>query len=71
MKAGVPEKTATLMVGWSSREMLDRYNVVAEEELREAASNINRASRAEVRSSTRHPNRRPSAEHEDSPPVNH
>lgn len=37
VKDGVPEKTAMLMVGWSSREMLDRYNIVAEEDLRHAA----------------------------------
>jgi integrase len=40
IRAGVPEKVAMQMVGWRSRKMLDRYHIVSEGDLREAAKKL-------------------------------
>jgi hypothetical protein len=36
----VPEKVAMAMVGWKSRQMLDRYNVVSTSDLHDAARRL-------------------------------
>lgn len=43
VRHGVPEKIAMAMVGWKSRQMLDRYNVVTTSDLHEAARRLDRA----------------------------
>ncbi len=43
MRSGVPEKVAMAMVGWKSRQMLDRYNIVSTADLREAARKLDAA----------------------------
>ena len=43
VRSGVPEKVAMAMVGWKSRQMLDRYNIVSTADLREAARKLDAA----------------------------
>jgi hypothetical protein len=40
VRRGVPEKVAMAFVGWKSRQMLDRYNVVSTSDLHEAARRL-------------------------------
>jgi integrase len=44
VRHGVSEKIAMAMVGWKSRQMLDRYNVVSTEDLHEAARRLDQLS---------------------------
>jgi integrase len=47
VRAGVPERVAMQMVGWKSRQMLDRYHNVNAADLLDAARRLD-ASRAAV-----------------------
>jgi integrase len=40
VRAGVPERVAMQMVGWKSRQMLDRYHIVSTADLIEAAKKL-------------------------------
>jgi len=40
VRSGVPERVAMQMVGWKSRQMLDRYNIVSHADLHEAAKRL-------------------------------
>ena len=40
VRAGVPERVAMQMVGWKSRQMLDRYHIVSAAELIDAARKL-------------------------------
>ena len=40
LRAGVPERVAMQLVGWKSRQMLDRYHIVSAGDLIEAASKL-------------------------------
>jgi integrase len=40
VRAGVPERVAMQLVGWQSRQMLDRYHIVSHADLREAARKL-------------------------------
>ena len=44
LRAGVPERVAMQLVGWRSRQMLDRYHIVNTADLREAARRLDAAS---------------------------
>jgi len=48
VRAGVPERVAMQMVGWKSRQMLDRYHIVNTADLFDAARKID-AAHASVR----------------------
>ena len=43
VRAGVPERVAMQMVGWKSRQMLDRYHIVSPADLIEAARKLDAA----------------------------
>jgi len=43
VRAGVPERVAMQMVGWKSRQMLDRYHIVSAADLIEAAKKLDAA----------------------------
>jgi integrase len=43
VRAGVPERVAMQMVGWKSRQMLDRYHIVSTADLIEAARKLDAA----------------------------
>ncbi len=43
VRAGVPERVAMEMVGWKSRQMLDRYHIVSAADLIEAAKKLDAA----------------------------
>jgi integrase len=43
LRAGVPERVAMQLVGWRSRQMLDRYHIVNAADLREAARRLDAA----------------------------
>jgi integrase len=43
LRAGVPERVAMQLVGWRSRQMLDRYHIVNTADLREAACRLDAA----------------------------
>jgi integrase len=43
LRAGVPERVAMQLVGWRSRQMLDRYHIVNTADLREAARRLDAA----------------------------
>ena len=43
LRAGVPERVAMQMVGWRSRQMLDRYHIVSAADLVEAARKLDAA----------------------------
>ena len=43
VRAGVPERVAMQMVGWKSRQMLDRYHIVSAGDLIEAARKLDAA----------------------------
>ncbi len=43
VRAGVPERVAMQMVGWRSRQMLDRYHIVSAADLIEAARKLDAA----------------------------
>ena len=43
IRAGVPERVAMQMVGWKSRQMLDRYHIVSPGDLAEAAKKLDAA----------------------------
>jgi len=45
LRAGVPERVAMQLVGWRSRQMLDRYHIVNTADLREAARRLDVADR--------------------------
>jgi integrase len=45
VRAGVPERVAMQMVGWKSRQMLDRYHIVSAADLVEAARKLDAAQR--------------------------
>jgi integrase len=40
LRAGVPERVAMQLVGWRSRQMLDRYHIVSAADLVEAARKL-------------------------------
>src|SRR5438094_1186985 len=48
VRAGVPERVAMQMVGWKSRQMLDRYHIVSASDLIEAARKLDAARSREV-----------------------
>ncbi len=43
LRAGVPERIAMQLVGWKSRQMLDRYHIVSAADLLEAARKLDAA----------------------------
>ncbi len=43
VRAGVPERVAMQLVGWRSRQMLDRYHIVSQGDLAEAAKKLDAA----------------------------
>ena len=43
IRAGVPERVAMQLVGWKSRQMLDRYHIVSAADLLEAAKKLDAA----------------------------
>ena len=43
VRAGVPERVAMQLVGWRSRQMLDRYHIISTTELIEAARKLDAA----------------------------
>jgi len=43
LRAGVPERVAMQLVGWKSRQMLDRYHIVSAGDLVEAARKLDAA----------------------------
>jgi hypothetical protein len=43
IRAGVAERVAMQMVGWRSRQMLDRYHIVSQGDLAEAAKKLDAA----------------------------
>jgi integrase len=45
LRAGVPERVAMQLVGWRSRQMLDRYHIVNAADLHEAARRLDAAAR--------------------------
>jgi integrase len=53
--AGVPERVAMQMVGWKSRQMLDRYHIINTAELIDAARKLDAARGSSVRSTYRCP----------------
>ena len=42
IRDGVKERVAMLLCGWETRSVLDRYNIVSDQDLREAASLLGR-----------------------------
>lgn len=49
LRAGVPERVAMQLVGWRSRQMLDRYHIVSGADLVEAARRLDAASSGAAR----------------------
>jgi integrase len=47
LRAGVPERVAMQLVGWKSRQMLDRYHIVSAADLVDAARKLDAAPRCE------------------------
>jgi len=45
IRAGIPERVAMQMCGWKTRSVLDRYHIVSDRDLRDAADALGRSGR--------------------------